>query len=89
MNSIRPVSDLKDNLSDISEFVHKTSQPVFLTSEGYGDMVVMSFEAFEKMQFENEVITKLAEAEKQAEETDRRFSSDDVLNTLKEAIRNV
>ena len=61
MNMIRPVSDLRNNFADISKTVHETEQPVFLTKNGYGDMVVMSMEAFEKMQFESDVYFKLAE----------------------------
>ena len=47
MNMIRPVSDLRDNFADISKTVRETAQPVFfLTPNGYGDMVVLSMEAF-------------------------------------------
>ena len=48
MNMIRPVSDLRNNFADISKTVHETAQPVFLTKNGYGDMVIMSLETFEK-----------------------------------------
>lgn len=54
MAQIRPVSDLRNNFADISRIVHETSEPVFLTKNGYGDMVVMSFEAYEKLQLESE-----------------------------------
>lgn len=47
MNMIRPVSDLRNNFAEISKTVHETAQPVFLTKNGYGDMVVLSMEAFE------------------------------------------
>jgi prevent-host-death family protein len=77
---IRPVSDLRNNFADISRTVHETEQPVFLTKNGYGDMVVMSMEAFEKLQFESEVYFKLQEAERDAEMTEERFSSKDILN---------
>ena len=87
MNMIRPVSDLRNNFADISKTVHETAQPVFLTKNGYGDMVVMSMEAFEKMQFESDVYFKLAEAERAAEETGERFSSKDVLSAMKAAAR--
>ncbi len=87
MNMIRPVSDLRNNFADISKTVHETAQPVFLTKNGYGDMVVMSMEAFEKMQFESDVHFKLAEAEREAEEIGERFSSKDVLNAMKAASR--
>ena len=85
-NMIRPVSDLRNNFADISKTVHETSQPVFLTKNGFGDMVVMSMEAFQNMQFESEVYFKLLEAEKEAEYTSKRYSSKDVLKAMKEAI---
>jgi len=50
---IRHVSDLQDNFAEISKAVHETKQPLFLTKDGYGDMVVMSMEAFQNMQFES------------------------------------
>ncbi len=85
-NSIRPVSDLRNNFAEISKMVHETSQPVFLTKNGFGDMVVLSIEAYENLQFESEVYLKLQEAEKEAKLTDKRFSSKEVLAELKGAI---
>lgn len=87
MNTIRPVSDLRNNFADISKTVHETSQPVFLTKNGYGDMVVMSMEAYENMQFESDVYYKLVEAEREAEETNKRFSSKEILSAMKKAAR--
>ena len=86
MNMFRPVSDLRNNFAEISKTVHETAQPVFLTKNGYGDMVVLSMEAFENLQFESEVYFKLQEAEREAELTEQRYSSKDVLNALKAAI---
>ena len=86
MNMIRPVSDLRNNFADISKTVHETSQPVFLTKNGYGDMVVLGMEAYENLQLESEVYFKLREAEQEAELTDRRYSSKDVLKAVQEAI---
>ena len=86
MNMIRPVSDLRNNFADISRAVHETAQPVFLTKNGYGDMVVLSMEAFENLQFESEVYFKLKEAEREAELTAQRYSSRDVLKAMREAI---
>ena len=40
MPQIRPVSDLRNNFADISRMVHETGEPIFLTKNGYGDMVV-------------------------------------------------
>ena len=66
--------------------MHETSQPVFLTKNGYGDMVVLSMEAYENLQFESEVYFKLREAEKEAELTNTRYSSKEMLKAMKDAI---
>ena len=86
MNMIRPVSDLRNNFADISKTVHETDQPVFLTKNGYGDMVVLSMEAYERLHFESEIYVKLQEAEREAELTDKRYSSKEVLAAMREAI---
>lgn len=86
MKMIRPVSDLRNNFADISKTVHETAQPVFLTKNGYGDMVVLSIEAFESLQFNSEVYFKLQEAEREAELTDKRYSSKDILMAMRETI---
>lgn len=86
MKMIRPVSDLRNNFADISKTVHETAQPVFLTKNGYGDMVVLSMEAYENLQFDSEVYFKLQEAEREAELSDIRYSSKDVLKAMRDAI---
>ena len=58
MKKIRPVSDLRNNFSEISKIVHETAEPVFLTKNGFGDMVVLSMEAYENLQFNSEVYFK-------------------------------
>ena len=52
---IRPVSDLRNNFSDISKIVRETKKPVFLTKNGFGDMVVLSMEAYENLQLDSEI----------------------------------
>ena len=86
MDTIRPVSDLRNNFAEISRIVHETTKPVFLTKNGYGDMVVLSMEAYENLQLESEVYYKLQEAEREAELTDKRFSSKEVLAAMRDAI---
>jgi len=46
MPQIIPIRELK-NTADISEKCHGTSEPIFVTKNGYGDMVIMSMETFE------------------------------------------
>ena len=86
MPQIRPVSDLRNNFADISRIVHETSEPVFLTKNGYGDMVVMSMEAYERYQFRSEVYFKLKEAELEAKTTDKRYSHKEVFDELRSKI---
>ena len=56
MPQIRPISDLRNKFAEISHLVHESSEPIFLTKNGYGDMVVMSVELYEKLG----IATKLA-----------------------------
>jgi prevent-host-death family protein len=86
MKMIRPVSDLRNNFAEITKIVHETAQPVFLTKNGYGNMVVLSMDAYENMRFESEVYYKLLAAEREAEHTSKNFSSKEVLKAMKEAI---
>ena len=83
MKRIRPVSDLRNNFAEISRAVHETGEPVFLTKNGYGDMVVMSIETYEARQFESEIFHKLKEAQIEAKSTDIRYSHEEVLSDLK------
>ena len=79
MKMIRPVSDLRNHFADISKTVHETSQPVFLTKNGYGDMVVLSMEAYENLQLESEIYTKLQAAEREEEMTAAHCTSEEIL----------
>ncbi len=63
MPQIIPIRDLK-NTAEISEKCHSTGEPLFVTKNGYGDMVIMSIESYEKMAYMNDVYAKLAKAEK-------------------------
>jgi prevent-host-death family protein len=46
MPKIIPIKDLK-NTAEVSELCHTTDEPVYITKNGYGDMVIMSIETFE------------------------------------------
>ena len=86
MPQIIPIRDLRDTIK-VSEMCNSSKEPVFITKNGYGDMVVMSMEAYENMRFESEIYSKLAEAEREAEITQERFSSKDVLAAMRKAAR--
>ena len=44
MATIRPSSDLRNKYNEISEFCNKYNEPVFITKNGIGDLVVLSNE---------------------------------------------
>ncbi len=62
MPQIIPIKDLK-NTSEISQKCYESDEPIFITKNGYGDMVIMSIEVYEALQTKLDVYTKLAEAE--------------------------
>ena len=49
MPQIIPIKDLKDT-ARISEMCHASDEPIYITKNGYGDMVFMSMETYERMQ---------------------------------------
>lgn len=65
MPSIRPISDLRNNANEISDFCRQTREPVFITRNGTGDMVVLSIEEYERQQAMIELYGKLAVAEQE------------------------
>lgn len=64
MPRIIPIRDLK-NTSEISDLCRAAGEPIFVTKNGYGDMVIMSIEAYEERVRMLDVYTKLSEAEEQ------------------------
>ena len=48
MPQIRPITDLR-NTNEISEICHARPEPVFITKNGYGDLVIMSIETYEQL----------------------------------------
>ena len=78
MPSIRPISDLRNNANEISDFCRQTREPVFITRNGTGDMVVMNLEEYERQMATIDLYGKLAIAEQQIADGDIV----DYLNTL-------
>ena len=64
MPQIIPIKDLKDTAS-ISELCHSIDEPIYITKNGYGDMVLMSIEIFEAMRKKWEVYSDIELSEEQ------------------------
>ena len=65
MPSIRPISDLRNSANDISDFCRKTREPVFITRNGSGDMVVLNIDEYERQMALIDLYGKLAVAEEE------------------------
>ena len=81
---IRPVSDLRNKFTDIEKTVSK-GEPVYLTKNGYGTMVVLSLDSY--TQLVERVENALDDADKLAEETSVRFTHEDVFDKLRKKIK--
>lgn len=62
MPRIIPIRDLR-NTSEISNMVHATQEPIFVTKNGYSDLVVMSAELYEKIAQVSRIDQAIFEAE--------------------------
>jgi PHD/YefM family antitoxin component YafN of YafNO toxin-antitoxin module len=67
MPRIIPIKELK-NTAGISDLCHTAKEPVFITKNGYGDMVIMSIETYEERLFLQDIYRKVDEAEAQIAE---------------------
>lgn len=86
MMNIRPVSDLRNKFPEIEDIVLKTGEPVYLTKNGYGSMVVLSLEQYSALI--DEVELKLDEADREAALSDVRYSGEEVFKRAKERIHD-
>ena len=67
MPQIRPITDLR-NTNEISDLCHARREPIFITKNGYGDLVVMSIETYEAMVENAAMDTAISEAEAEFEQ---------------------
>lgn len=86
MPTIRPVSDLRNHFAEITREVQLSDEPVFLTKNGVGSIVVMSMESYEQKRYDSMVYEKLCEAELQAASTEERSSHTDVMDRARELL---
>ena len=79
---IRQITDLR-NTNEISEMCHKTQEPIFITKNNYGDLVVMSMETYESQLAIVGVYKKLAEAEAQISKGMTLIDGEEVFKKLR------
>lgn len=67
MPQIIPIKDLKNTL-EISDMCHKMDEPIYITKDGYGDMVIMSMEMYESTMRQISLYQDIQRSEKQIED---------------------
>lgn len=82
MIQIKPITDLR-NTNEISELCHKRREPIFITKNGYGDMVLMSIEAYDELIETVQTDLAIQEAEKEFQENRILLDARETLNTLR------
>ena len=83
MINIRPVSDLRNNFTEIERIV-KQGDPVYLTKNGYGTMVILGLEQYAALT--DEIEMKLDEADRAAALSEIRYTEDEVFGRVRNRI---
>lgn len=81
MPQIRPITDLR-NTTEISELCHARREPIFITKNGYGDLVVMSIETYEEM-------VEMAKTDAAISEAEKEYAANGVLLDARETLSSL
>lgn len=81
MPLIMPIRDLR-NTTEISDIAHKEQEPIFITKNGYSDLVVMSSELYDRFARTNKIDQSIFESEKEMQEGAEAIDLDDAFAML-------
>ena len=87
MPIIKPISDLRNKLKHISELAHRANEPIFITKNGEGDLVVMSLAGYDAIQRKLDLYDKLLVAQNQKSRGDRGRKLSEVMTDIRKKIR--
>ena len=87
MPVIKPISDLRNKANEISDLAHRSDEPIFITKNGEGDLVVMSMAQYGKLQLKLDLFSKLTVAQAQRARGDKGRSLSSVMKDLRKRIR--
>jgi prevent-host-death family protein len=87
MPLIKPISDLRNKANEISHLAHTSNEPIFITKNGEGDLVVMSMVQYSQLQLKLDLYSKLAMAQAQKANGDQGRSLSRVVKDLKKKLR--
>lgn len=82
MPKIIPIRELK-NTASISQYVEETNEPVFVTKNGYGSMVIMSIEVYEREIAKRQMIELIDDSLKDVDNSNQKVDGTLFLNEMK------
>ncbi len=85
--NIRPSAAIRQNYNEIADMCRKTAEPVFLTKNGEGDLVVMDIETYNRREKMLKLREELLAVEEERMRGNKGYSVDDVTAMMRTAIR--
>ena len=86
MPIIKSISSLRNRTRDIASLCHEQDEPVYLTTNGEGDLVIMSIEHYEKLKAKVALFEKLSVAQAQAAAGEKGFTHSQVIRKLRQRL---
>ena len=86
MPIIKPISDLRNKSNQISDLAHNVNEPIFITKNGEGDLVVMSINHYSNMQLKLDLLSKLSVAQNQKADGDKGRTLNQVMVNIRKTI---
>ena len=87
MALIRPSADLRNKYNELSKICHQTNEPIFITKNGYNDLVILSDEAFNELK--EEKIDKIIDEKFQKKYSEFEELKQDLLKNIKEVSKKM
>jgi len=86
MPTIKPISDLRNKSNVVAELANNSYEPIFITKNGEGNLVVISMPHYSKMQLKLDLFTKLSVARNQKADGDKGRTIKQVLADIRKSI---
>jgi prevent-host-death family protein len=83
---IKSISSLRNRTRDIASLCHEQDEPVYLTTNGEGDLVIMSMEHYEKLKAKIELFEKLSVAQAEAAAGKKGLPHSQVMKKLRQRL---
>ena len=82
MPQIRPITELR-NTNEISDLCHTRKEPVFITKNGYGDLVIMSMETYDAMLETSSIDAAISQSEAELAQDGQLYNAREALSALR------